>query len=139
MMIVAVRGADGQAALGRAMGVRLRPGRKLMVRFSGRQWPEVAKGANPGGHLALTVVEPASYRGYQFKGPIEAVGPAGPAEEAAARSYMEASGGELGRLGVAANLIAQWFCLEDLLGVEFEPLQIFSQTPGPGAGGIVAL
>lgn len=135
MMVVAVGEADGGAALGRCLGLRL-PAEDgaIEVVFSAGQWPDLARLAVPSCTVALTLVHPGTYRTYQLKGRIEAVGDGDAEDMALAHGYIDRMIGMLGALGVERDVIDHWCGIDAVMCVAIRVEDLFDQTPGPGAG-----
>lgn len=133
MLVVASRGRDGRAAIGRAMGVRPVP-EGLDVLVSAVQWPRLVDSWTEGARMALTLCRPSTYETYQMKGRIEAPRAAGADDLTFARAYYAGMSDLLRDLGVGERQIAAWFSEEELVRARFLTDDVFTQTPGPGAG-----
>lgn len=135
MMMAAIGEAAGGAALGRCLGLRFPVGDgPIEIVFSAGQWTDLALSAGPGRAIALTLVHPSTYRTYQLKGRIEAVGDGDAEDVALARAYVDRVLDMLGALGVEPDVIAHWCCIDAVRRVAVRADQLFDQTPGPGAG-----
>jgi hypothetical protein len=94
-----------------------------------------------GGPFALTVEHIGPHESYQFKGRTVEGRPAGPAERAlAARSRERFSAAVVGLLphlaGQEPALLR--YILDPALSVRLDVREIYLQTPGPGAGSLLA-
>lgn len=133
MLVVAMRGHDGRAVIGRAMGARPCP-EGLDILVSAVQWPRLVDCWVEGARMALTLCRPSTYETYQLKGRIEAPRSAGAADLRFARAYSAGISASLRDLGVGERQIAAWLSEEGLVRTRFLADDYFTQTPGPGAG-----
>lgn len=138
MILMAARDAEGRPAIARGLGCSVQDGAALDVEIGARQWAEALAGLSPGDTVALTFVRPSDYRSVQVKGPLLSRAAGDAASDARAAAYRNAMGSELRRLGVLQPQIDQWVGLEPLTTLRVRPSTIFDQTPGEGAGRILA-
>jgi hypothetical protein len=87
------------------------------------------------GWLTMTVEEYPAHEAYQFKGRYLRHRPAGPHDiEVADRQRERFLRSVLPFFGEEAGVPVRAFTQRPVLAVEFQVLEIFVQTPGPGAG-----
>ncbi|WP_138471452.1 hypothetical protein [Poseidonocella sp. HB161398] len=134
MIILATSDATGRTAIGRGVGAW--PGSnidQLIVAISARQWPRVIADLTPGGPLAVTAADPASYETYQFKGNACMISANGVdvKRSGAAAGRMAA---RLHSLGISDEMSAEWLMTEDVQLAQMRVEGVWKQTPGPGAG-----
>jgi hypothetical protein len=93
-----------------------------------------------GSGIAVVFSEPASHRTLQIKGDAASVVAAQPGDAAAATAHVAGFGAGLAALGYEATLVVGLFDLERVapVRIEFTPRAVFEQTPGPGAGRMLA-
>lgn len=131
-----VRDPEGWPVSGYALAARALPGGRLRVLFrrAGHEALLLALMRDP--RIAATVTEPRSHRSVQLKGADAVLSAPGDDDLRAARDQTRAFERQLLDLGYPAPFAATItaFGLADLVAVEFTPTQLFSQTPGPGAG-----
>ncbi|MBX3485395.1 pyridoxamine 5'-phosphate oxidase family protein [Phenylobacterium sp.] len=138
MILMASRTAEGRPAIARVLGCRVQDDGDLHVQVGARQWAEALGGLAPGDTVALTFVRPSDYRAVQVKGPLLSRMPGDAAADARATAYRSAMGAELLRLGILQPQIDQWVDLEPLAALHMRPSVVFDQTPGDGAGQVLA-
>ena len=139
MLVAAVRGIQGKAAIARGMGVRLSTDRALVDFLVSRmQWPDAVLGLETGAPVALTACDPKDYRTIQVKGRLVAVTDADANDLALGTDYRNRIFANLRALGVEDRQIACWLAAEDLVRLRFAPVTVFDQTPGQGAGTALA-
>lgn len=135
MLVAAVRGNHGKAAIARGMGVRLGADRAHVDFLVSRmQWPDAVLGLEAGAPVALTACDPKDYRTIQIKGRLVAVTDADASDLALGTEYRDRIFANLRALGVEDRQIACWLAAEDLVRLRFAPMTVFDQTPGQGAG-----
>ncbi|MEZ5990246.1 MAG: pyridoxamine 5'-phosphate oxidase family protein [Planctomycetota bacterium] len=89
------------------------------------------------GRVAVCFSRPKDHRTIQVKGRVLAIEDAGPEDRALIDAYRCGLAQELGWVGVPPRItlrIAHWPCHALRIGVE----ALFVQTPGPGAGELLA-
>jgi hypothetical protein len=89
------------------------------------------------GQAALVFVQPRDERGCQVKGLVEGVHDAGEPERAAVLAQWERTLDNLAIVGlprIASATFVTWPCV----AVRLRATALFSQTPGPGAGAVLA-
>ncbi len=135
MMVVSTRDSRFRATIGRGSGAVYDAPTGLIDFFvSKAQWPEVCEFAVPGGMIATTYVRPTDYLCYQIKGVIADMGPATDTELARAKLYVERVMAVMETINVKPAQLTHSLCVADLVRVGFHPSEVFTQTPGPGAG-----
>lgn len=135
MMLVATRDAAHRPMIGRGSGARYEAGTGLvLVLVSASQWPRAVAHAGAGLPMAATFVMPSDYRAYQIKGVIADARPADDNERAHGERYLREQLEEMRRLGVTRLQLSSTLSDRDLTAIRFKPLDVFQQTPGPGAG-----
>lgn len=138
MMLMAARSADGAPAIARGLGCCIQDDGDLVVQIGARQWAEALGGLTSGDTVALTFVRPSDYRAVQVKGPLLSRAAGDSAADARAAAYREAMTAELLRLGILQPQIDQWVDLEPVTTLRVRPSTVFDQTPGDGAGRVLA-
>ncbi|PWR18853.1 hypothetical protein DKG75_17925 [Zavarzinia compransoris] len=135
MTVLAARDDALRPSIGRGIGTRCLAGGTLADTLVPRAlWPAVTANLHPGWPLALTFVDAASYQSFQVKAQIEALAPADAADLDLARRYRALVMAKLTALGVTNEQMAWWLSERDLMRVRYRPLDLYRQTPGPGAG-----
>jgi hypothetical protein len=137
-MFVGSASAALEPALTRGFAPRVAPDRRSLDVFVGRiQSSAALANLGPGRPMAVTLGSPVDYRGIQLKGVSAGwrdaeAGDAEWVEEYARR--FEANCEEVGLTAAQASRLRD----HDLVRITLVPLEIFRQTPGPGAGGALA-
>ncbi|TPM90941.1 hypothetical protein [Mesorhizobium sp. B2-1-3A] len=135
MILVSTRNAAFRPAIGRGTGAaHVASLGCIDVLVSRTQWPEVVENAALGAPVAVTMVRPHDYRAFQVKGSILAVSPADDADRARAQNYISEMLVVMEALGVTPHQLSHTLVDSDLLRIRFQPTDVFSQSPGPGAG-----
>jgi hypothetical protein len=84
--------------------------------------------------LAVNLTHPVTLHGVQVKGPLVRIeAPSSEAAEAA-RRYFEGFVEALAKVGFKPAQLQGMYCSGDTLWVRMQPVELFNQTPGPGAG-----
>lgn len=138
MILLATRGPEGRPAIARALGCSVHDDGEMTVEIGARQWAEALDGLSSGDMVALTFVRPSDYRAMQIKGPLLSRAEGDGAADARAAAYREAMASELLRLGILQPQIDQWVDLEPVTTLRMRPTAVFDQTPGDGAGRVLA-
>lgn len=135
MMLFATRDDGGRPMIGRGSGVRFdRRSGHLRFLASRCQWPRAVQEAKAGRPIATTYVRAADYKACQVKGRILGVGPADADEADLGRTYVAQQLAQMMALGVTRMQLSSTLSDQELICIVIEPLEIFEQTPGPGAG-----
>jgi hypothetical protein len=85
------------------------------------------------GLIAISCTRPTDHVACQLKGRLRAIAPATPSEREHSRRWHREYTQELVAIGVPADLCEAWVT-EPALAVEIDVMEVFHQTPGPGAG-----
>lgn len=136
LMTLATRDSANRPMIARGLGVRPEGPDRLRVGFCVRLWPETAANLLDNGWLALVVVDPVSYRTFQFKGRARLLPPSA-GDAAFAAEYGARTLAGLGENGMPSAQIAHWLRAEELAVAELAVERMFEQTPGPRAGAVV--
>lgn len=135
MMIAATRDEAMRAHIGRGCGTDFDPDvGDLTLMASATQWPDFCANAKSGAPIALTVCRPDNYRSLQVKGQIVSVTPATDSQMERAQRYLENMLAIMADLGVSRLQLSTVLSNADLVAIRFWPIDLFLQTPGPGAG-----
>lgn len=135
MILVATRDDSHRPMMGRGSGARFDRSSGLMhVLISQSQWPLAVAEALPGRPIAATFVQPDNYRSFQIKGEIAESVTADDAASAWGRLYVRSQLALMQQLGVTRLQLSSTLSDRDLWHIAFRPLDVFDQTPGPGAG-----
>lgn len=138
MLTLGSRDTANRPAIGRGSGVWLLDDlERLEVAIGGRLWADTVANLRDNGMLAVTAVQPADYRAFQFKGRAS-LRPAGAGDEARARRYVAETTRLLEGLGVPEPLIRHWLTDSDIVVATLAVDRVFEQTPGVRAGVAVA-
>ena len=139
MLVTALRGSDGKAAIARGMGVRLSAGRDMVdLLVSRAQWPKAVTDLEKGAPIALTACAPTDYTTFQIKGRLLSSAEADESDLALGAAYRGRIFAHLKSLGVEDRQIGCWLTAQDLVRLSFTPLAVFHQTPGAAAGAMRA-
>jgi len=138
---VAINLASHDAAclpsIARGYGCKLSADRqRLTVFLSVRSAEAVLRDLRAGAPIAVTFCRPESHATLQVKGERASVGQLGPRDRAVMRAYGAAFRDEIASLGYNAAFSSRLAAPveDDAVAVEFEPVALFDQTPGPDAG-----
>lgn len=135
MMVVSTRDDAHRAYIARGSGARFdRQTGSIDVLICQSQWSDVARNAVKGAPIAVTFVRPNDYRTFQVKGPIQDVAPASAEEQRRGSAYVACMLDVMGALGVTRLQLSHTLTDADLIRIRFLPVDLFAQTPGPGAG-----
>ncbi|MBO3759284.1 hypothetical protein [Ciceribacter sp. L1K22] len=135
MMLFATRDEAHRPMIGRGSGARFDAATGLVsVLVSSSQWPRAVANARAGLPVATTYVNPETYHAYQIKGVITETHPADSAESEWGARYVREQLELMTSVGVSRLQLSSTLSDRDLVVVTFRPLDIFRQTPGPGAG-----
>lgn len=135
MLVAALRGCDGKAAIARGMGVRVGADRATLdFLISRAQWPKAIQALEAGMAIALTACDPTNYRTFQIKGRLLSFADADASDAALGENYRDRTFAHLKSLGVEERQIGCWLAAQDLVRLRIIPLSVFHQTPGIGAG-----
>lgn len=135
MMIAATRDQNFNTRVGRGCGAYFDENVGDVVLLSSMsQWPEFFACAVKRASIAATFADPSSYRALQIKGQINDVGPATPEQNERALQYVEQMLPLMAGLGANRLQVSTVFAYDSLAAIRFWPVDLFVQTPGPGAG-----
>lgn len=135
MPILAVRDDRFRAAIARAVGVNLDAGTgRLDIFVAAALWADFMRAVKPDAVIAVTATHPGTYVSYQVKGPIEAIDAAVDCDVARGRLHIDRMLGLLNTLGATRQQLSHMFTVDGLVRLRMHVVDIFEQTPGPGAG-----
>lgn len=135
MIIAATRDQTLKAHIGRGCGAFFdNDAGDVVLLSSASQWPEFFACAVKGAPIAVTFVEPSSYKAIQVKGQINQVVPATSEQRERAARYIEQMLPLMAGLGVNRLQLSTVFADDALAAIRFWPADLFVQTPGPSAG-----
>lgn len=141
-MNVGAVGRDGWPCVCRAQGVVVaRDRRSLTVLLSASRGRAVLEALDAGSAITLVVSRPATHATLQLKATRAVRVGVSPAHRATSARCVAAFAGELETLGYATDLettLASVLPTDDLVALRFVPEIVFDQTPGPGAGRVLA-
>lgn len=135
-MSVGARDAQNRPVVGRALGCRVSPdGRRLTVFLSASRAAQLLECLHDNGAIALAITRPTTHETLQFKGSVVDIRALSAEDKIEMEAYRESFVQELAAIGYnrkfASGILAG---SEDGVAVEFEPVAMFDQTPGPRAG-----
>jgi hypothetical protein len=124
--------ADGARVptIGRAWGLRVRDGH--LVRALVGADAATAPNLQPGARIAVLLIDVATYRSVQVKGPITHVEPSSAADRDVHAVYLAEFEAALRAADRHTSL--DGVVPEHLLAVTIDADAVYDQTPGPGAG-----
>jgi hypothetical protein len=132
--------ADGQPFATRGWGISFAPDRRTAtVLIAG---PEIGRLGYPdddptGSTMAMTCTHVATLASAQLKGPIRAVRPTDPDDLALAEEYCDAFFTAVLEVDFIARELMERLRPDVLVACEFEIVEAYDQTPGPGAGRVL--
>lgn len=132
----------GEPVLVRAVGTRALPDGRLEVLVAREPGRVVLAAVAASGQVALSAGRPLTHRTLHVKGHQVEVGAAGPEHQALLEAQRDAFAHAVAMFGVSReDLTELWYALrwQDLACVRFTITGAWDQTPGPGAGGSIAL
>lgn len=137
-VIVGTRDAANNPGLSRGWGVRVLPGgAEIEVAVPLGSGAQVLENVAATGAVAITMVQPTTYRSFQVKGRGSVAGPLSPDDFARVERHQQAFIAEVAAIGMAGPEAARLFDAEAVPGmarIRVSVESIFDQTPGPGAG-----
>ncbi len=133
-MLLGTRDANNIPAITRPIGCRVSPDREQVIAFLADA--RAVAHIRDTGVLALVVVRPTTYEGYQLKAVEARIRPLTEAERQEVAGSRARLVDEMMRVGLtretAEQLVPQMS--SDVTAAIFSPAAIFRQTPGHGAG-----
>ncbi len=132
-MIVATRSAALEPFVTRAAAVRVLGPQRLAVLLPRATSARCIADLKNNGEIALCVCSPQNFRTFQLKGRSQEIEPAGPEDVQLAEEQLGVFTEATLPFGNSRALCRNLW-LFDCWRVEVEVRQIFTQTPGPGAG-----
>ena len=142
MILVSVCNDRFRATIGRGAGAVCDSsgagGGFVDVFVSAAQWPDTIANATLGQPIAVTFGDASDYRCWQVKGVIEDARPATATDIARSNLYIERARSLLMEWDVSRTQLSNTFCTIDLWRLRVSPREIFNQTPGAGAGKLIA-
>jgi hypothetical protein len=137
-MFVGSASAALEPALARGFAPRVAPDRRRIDVFVGRiQSTGALANLTPGRPMAVTLGSPVDYRGIQIKGVSAGWRDPDAADADWVDEYARRFDANCQQVGLTATQAARLRC-HDLIRITLVPVEIFRQTPGPGAGGALA-
>lgn len=135
MISVSTRDSAHRAFIARGSSARFdRRTGNIDVLVCRSQWPDVAANAVKGSPVAVTFARPSDYRAFQVKGQVQDVATVNEAEQRRATDYVARMLAVMGELRVNRLVLSHTLTDKDLIRISFLPIDLFAQTPGPGAG-----
>lgn len=133
-MLLGTRDGHNVPAITRPIGCQVCPDRERVIAFLAD--PRAVAHIRDTGTLALVVVRPTTYEGYQLKGADAQVKPVTDAELAMVVERRTKLLDEMMRVGLTRETAEMLVPRGDatVMAAVFSPTAIFRQTPGPGAG-----
>jgi hypothetical protein len=113
-------------------------GRHLVAYLPKAVTPTVLADLRDNGKAALSFARPTDDRAVQVKGELISERDADPAEEAFVLGQWRALLTELDAIGLAAATSTRTWSMWPCVAVTFRVTAVFSQTPGPEAGSVLA-
>lgn len=133
-MLLGTRDVHKVPAITRPIGCQVCPDRERVIAFLAD--PRAVAHIRDTGTLALVVVRPTTYEGYQLKGTDAQINPVTDAERAIVVERRTKLLDEMMRVGLTRETAEMLVPKVDptVMAAVFSPTAIFRQTPGPGAG-----
>jgi hypothetical protein len=113
-------------------------GRHLVVYLPVSAGPAIMKDLQSNGQAAVSFARPTDDRAVQVKGVFVSVRDADPSEEAFVMGQWRALLEELDAIGLAALTSTSSWLMWPCVAVTLRVTAVFSQTPGPEAGAVLA-
>jgi hypothetical protein len=133
-VMVGTRDAALMPECTRGWGIRVEEDRRTVTLFLTELSSEkTLANLRDNGLVAVTCSRPTDHATCQLKGRVRRIRPAGSRDRATQVRWRRAFLDELVAVGVPAEL-AEALIMEPALAVEVTVTDVFSQTPGPGAG-----
>jgi hypothetical protein len=125
-------------ALTRAFATRVAPDGRTLDVFVGRvQSATALANVVPGRPIALTIGSPTDYRAVQIKGTVAGRQDPDDGDAAWLQRYFGLLQAALDQIGIPPALSKSLRCA-DYVRITVLPVVMFRQTPGPGAGSLLA-
>lgn len=133
---VASRDVRHVPSISRALACRVNEDGRLTLILSRSQSAQLIRDLERFAQIAVVFTQPSTHRSLQIKGSDARVASAGPSDRDLVVKTEQAFVAELAKIGFPAESVRPMFACaeEDLCVVTFTPADIFTQTPGPGAG-----
>lgn len=133
-ILVGTRDADRRPEAMRASGcIAARDGSRLSLLVNAQTARRTVANLEAGSPIAITFSRPLDHRTVQIKGPCRGVHAGGPAEEHAARRYIELYSDALYTIGLSRAFVRRMRVVP-CVALEVEIHELYEQTPGPAAG-----
>jgi hypothetical protein len=94
----------------------------------------VVESLEQNGKLSVTIEKVPSHETYQFKGEFLSAGPCSAEDIAAHERIRDRFGTIIPMVYPFDEAVARAFCIRPVLTIRFRLREIYTQTPGPGAG-----
>ncbi len=132
---------EGRPCISRALAARVEGDGRVMLLVSGESAYEVLEAIRATARVAVNFTLPENFRSLHLKGIDAVVEPAGSPCRALLEERHTAFQAQVGPLGFPPEYTSAWYSVadEDLRAIRFTPMAAWNQTPGPGAGGALAL
>lgn len=138
---IAARNAQLLPSAGKAVGCQVSADRRrLTVFIEGEKSPQLVADIAAGSPVAVVFSKPATHRTVQIKGDSASIAVASTAQRVSVGLQVDAIVEHLAALGYAEPVLRAVFgaASPTLLAVQFAPVAVFAQTPGPRAGEKIA-
>ena len=121
-------------------GARVSPGSDDITLFvPDIEFDETRRNLDQNGVVTVTFVDPVSHQAYQFKGKLIGMRPTSDEERAVQDIYRDKMLTHIVTHTPLPPEIVTGFRIHPSTAVTYRVEQVFLQTPGPGAGGLVDL
>ncbi|MES1265607.1 MAG: hypothetical protein ABUU24_08145 [Variovorax sp.] len=132
---------EGRPSLCRGLAAQLEADGRLVVILSGESGYEVLAAVRENGRVAVNFTLPETYKSFSLLGRDAEVSLGGGAYRELVRDRYEKFTAQLVAHGIPRSYTEAWYLRpdEDLMAIRFTPTSARNQTPGPEAGGALAL
>jgi hypothetical protein len=129
------RNADLVPRVHRVSGWRVEADRETIAcMFAEPFTPHLVESLEQNGWLAVTIEKIPSHETYQFKGKFLSAKPCSAEDIEACDRIRDRFGTVIPMVYPFDGAVARAFCIRPSLTIRFRLLEIYTQTPGPGAG-----
>jgi hypothetical protein len=133
-VLVGTRDAERRPHAMRGFGASAAPDRKTITIYMAEAVSEASlSDLRDNGQIAVTFSRPIDHRAIQIKGRMLDIQPTTPAQQAIQERYLAAWVEQVYTVGLPRSL-GRLMQIFPSLAVHIELLEVFQQTPGPGAG-----
>jgi hypothetical protein len=132
---------DGRPSVCRGLAAEIEPDGRLVLILSSKAGFEVLAAVRDTGRVALNLTLPENYKSMSLLGRDAVVSEAGGAYRALVDDRYHKFREQLVRHGITPAYTQAWYEPpdEELVAIRFTPFSARNQTPGPDAGGALAL